>query len=116
MANVKPIKYDKVLTLKVDDEILTKIDFIAKETGKKRSEIIRDLITKKDIKITTNNSTKRDDKKLLYELNKIGNNINQIAYILNVANNQDFLDDVDYKNILEQLQLLNIQLKQTLQL
>ena len=59
------------------------LEMKAKLAGKTKSEFIRDLIVLSEVKERTILKDK-NFRKMLYELNRIGNNINQIAYNSNL--------------------------------
>lgn len=48
--------------------------------------------------------------KLVFQTNKIGNNLNQIAFNLNVANQKNNLDNTNYQELLSQLIYIELQL------
>ena len=68
------------------DEEVAILENKAKEQGLSKTEYIREIILYSEIK--ENNRKVLSDKKftkLLYEINRIGNNINQIAYNSNLV-------------------------------
>lgn len=75
------------LEKKCDELKITKTDFI--------STLIFDTKIKKD--------TSKDSLKYLNAINKIGNNINQIARLLNSKNLKNEIADDDYSNLLDKL-------------
>lgn len=74
-------------------------------SNKNVSAFLRDNIIEKKAEVSNPINTK-DLAKLLGSANKIGNNLNQIAHTLNIANNANKLDDVKYESILDQLIIL----------
>lgn len=75
------------LEKKCDELKITKTDFV--------SSLIFDTKIKKD--------NSKDSLKYLNAINKIGNNINQIARLLNTKNLKNELKDDDYSNLLDKL-------------
>lgn len=71
--------------IRLFDEEKKILEMKAAEQGMSRTEYIRDLILFGEVK-TTKKKILTDEKfkKLLYEINRIGNNINQIAYNSNL--------------------------------
>lgn len=74
----------------------------AKASGKSISEYIRELIATSEVKP----SKSKDYGRLLGAVNIIGNNINQIARNLNIANKQGALADENYDELLNVLLLI----------
>lgn len=68
------------------DEEVAILENKAKEQGLSKTEYIREIILYSEIK-ENNRKVLSDEKftKLLYEINRIGNNINQIAYNSNLV-------------------------------
>ena len=57
----------------------------AEAQGLSKTDYVREIILYGDVKVTKKNILSDDNfKRLLYELNRIGNNINQIAYNSNL--------------------------------
>lgn len=77
---VRTIKYSLYL-LEEESALLTKNAF---EFGLSKSDYIRKLILYGGMTVRPYALKEEDNRKLIYELNKIGNNINQIAYNTNV--------------------------------
>ena len=99
IAYVAKLKYDKThirKTLRFSDDEFTKIQATLNEHNLTFSEFARSAILKKKIKTNLT-------KDLLYEVNKVGNNLNQIAKKVN--------QDTDRKNLLIQLIEIQNQLK-----
>ena len=98
---------DKQINIRVDENVFNLLEFKSKAININKSEFIIKAIIDSDIKI--------DNSKNLLELinaiNKIGNNINQIAKNLNIANNSDKLESVNYNNLLDKLIIIEAQLK-----
>lgn len=100
----------KLITLRISEELDNMLTLKSAAANKNRSDYLRDSISKSNISIDTS----KDIRLMLGSVNKIGNNINQIAHNLNIANNSNKLDDVNYNNILDKLTIIEYQLKEIL--
>jgi len=100
---------DRMLRIRLTDELYNMLSFKAEASNKTMSEYIRELINNSEVK-----SSNKNYGALLGAINKIGNNVNQIAHNLNIANNANKLDEVDYDNILTSLLLIEQNLKSIL--
>ena len=92
---------DNRVTIRLSDEQYKALLIKAEASNKKISEYIRDTIVNSEVKA----DTKKDYIYLIGAVNKIGNNLNQIAYNLNYARNRNKIDDIDYDNLLASLLL-----------
>jgi len=92
---------DNRVTIRLSDEQYKALLIKAEASNKKISEYIRDTIVNSEVK-----ANEKDYIYLIGAINKIGNNLNQIAYNLNYARNKDKLDDIDYDNLLASLLLI----------
>ena len=101
---------DKVITIRLSNELHNMLTLKASAVNKTTSEFMRDAITKTQIK--TDNS--KNIGKLIGTINRFGNNINQIAHILNSAKQSGKIDDIDYKHILNNLTIIQYNLTQQL--
>ena len=71
--------------IRLFDEEVEILENKAKIQGLSKTEYIREIILYSEIKDTKRNILSDENfKKLLYEINRIGNNINQIAYNSNL--------------------------------
>ncbi len=98
---------EKTISLRLTNELYNLLQFKAAASKISASDYIRQSITQSDIKV--NNS--KDIFALIGSVNKVGNNINQIAHTLNIANKNNNLNDIDYNNIIDSLLLIEYQLK-----
>lgn len=100
---------NKMITLRLTEELDAELSFKSSLLKIDRSEFLRQSITNTVI------SAKLDTKELaalIESLNKIGNDISQIASVLNVANIEETLEDIGYENLLNQLILIRAQLRE----
>lgn len=100
----------KQLNIRVTEEIYNMLQLKSKASNMTATDYIITSINQSDIKI----DNRKDIGKLIGSVNKVGNNINQIAHNLNIANNSNKLDDVNYNNILDKLTIIEYQLKEVL--
>ena len=77
-------KRKNLFTLRLFDEELAILDAKADEAGMNKSDFLRNMILFGAAHERTAFS-KEDSKALIYELNRIGNNINQLAYLSNAS-------------------------------
>lgn len=101
---------DKTITIRLSDELYNMLQIKASASNMNTSDYIRTSINDSDIKV----DNRKDIGKLIGSINKVGNNINQIAHNLNIANNSNKLDDINYNNILDKLTIIEYQLKEVL--
>lgn len=70
----------KKVSFRLPDDELKYIDKVAEKSGKTRSECIRQLLlSTKEKEVLESKEHYQLNKELIYEINKIGNNINQIV-------------------------------------
>lgn len=94
---------NKTITLRLTEELDAELSFKSSLLNLDRSEFLRQAITNTVI------SAKLDTKELatlIASLNKIGNDISQMASVLNISNIEGTLEDIDYENLLNQLILI----------
>lgn len=97
---------EKSISFRLSDELFMELEFKAKSCNLKPSEYLRQSIS--NIHIKENNS--KDVQLVLGSINRIGNNINQIAKVLNIANNSNKLSDINYDNIIDKLVIIEEQM------
>ena len=96
----------RLISFRFDEEIIKTLDLKSKAVNMNRTEYITKAIIDSDIQVDNS----RDIGRVIGSINKIGNNINQIAKNLNVARNENKLNEVDYNNILDRLIAVEYQL------
>lgn len=89
-------------------ELFVELVIKAKSLNMSNSEYLRSTICNTELNYKTN---EKDFGYLIGALNKIGNNINQIARNLNVARNEQTLNQVDYDDLMNQLIIINSEIK-----
>jgi len=100
----------KLISIRLSEEVIKTLEFKSKAININKTAYITKSILDSDIK--ADNS--RDIRSLLNAINKIGNNINQIAHTLNIANKNDNLKDVKYDDLLNQMIIIEHHLKDIL--
>jgi len=98
-------KKTKQINVRLTQQQFDLLTLKAKESGKTASAFLIESLDKPVIEKSKPTNTK-DLSKLLGSINKIGNNLNQIAHTLNIANSSNKLDDINYEDILNQLIIL----------
>ena len=101
---------DRQINIRMNKDILNILELKANAANMSKTEYITRAILDSYIKVDNS----KDISKLIGSVNKIGNNINQIARNLNIANKQDKLDDINYDNILDKLIIIQYQLNEIL--
>lgn len=101
---------DKVVTLRLTDELNNMLEFKAVSAGMTKSDYLRNFINGSNVSFNDS----KDIAKLLAGINKVGNNLNQIAHVLNIANKSDNLNDIDYDIIKDDLLIIKHQMNELL--
>ena len=95
----------KRIEIRVDEEFLQNIINIKiKDSGLSQSEFLRQSLSQGKVVV------KKDYNNLATQVRKCGVNINEIAYVLNVANLKNALNNYDYQALLFELKLIQNQL------
>ena len=106
-------KKDKILKIRYSEEEYNEVfEFVKNDTKFKNvSEYVRYLIknSKKDGK---EDECEGDMQELSYHLSRIGNNLNQLAYILNKANLENKVDDKLIEEMTKELMYINVNLNE----
>lgn len=96
------------VTVRLTDELYTELLIKSRSLNMTNSDYLRNSIMNTKINYQTNDI---DYGYLIGAVNKIGNNINQIAHNLNIARNQKELNNQDYDDLLNQLLIINSNMK-----
>ena len=97
---------DITIKIRLTEELNNMLIFKSKAVNTNKSEYLRMLINSSDIKV--DNSKDKSD--IIKAVSKVGNNINQIAYVLNKANLNNELNKVDYDNLSDKLSIIEYML------
>lgn len=104
------MKKQKTITTRLTVELFNILQDKSALCNMNASDYIRHSITQSSVK----KDTSKDISSMLCSVNRVGNNINQMAKNLNIANNNSSLNDVDYENILDKLIIIEYQLSEIL--
>ena len=92
-------KLNKVVVFRLSEEDYDRYQNKVLSSGYTASQYFRDAV----LDNKTNILKKDDVLKMLYHLRKIGNNINQLAYRVNLDNFEGKVSDETYRSVLEGL-------------
>lgn len=98
------------ITIRLDNTTHETLINKANASNRNISEFIRNAILTTQISV---NNTK-DKGKLIGAINRVGNNINQIAHNLNIAKQNNDLKNVDYETIINQLYIIETSINKIL--
>lgn len=96
------------VTIRLSDELFAELLIKAQSLNMTVSDYVRGTICNTELNYRTN---EKDFGYLIGAINRVGNNINQIAHNLNIARNEQSLDQVDYEDIMNQLIIINSEIK-----
>ena len=89
---------------RISKELKDLLNSKSQEANMNSSEFLRQLILSSQINIKATN--KKDIKELIWNVNKIGVNINQLAYALNYSIEANKLDNYSYINLTNKLLII----------
>lgn len=89
---------------RISKELKDLLNSKSQEANMNSSEFLRELILSSQINIKATN--KKDIKELIWNINKIGVNINQLAYALNYSIEIKKLDNYSYQNLANRLLII----------
>lgn len=89
---------------RISKELKDLLNSKSQEANMNSSEFLRELILSSQINIKATN--KKDLKELIWNVNKIGVNINQLAYALNYSIEIKKLDNYSYQNLANRLLII----------
>jgi hypothetical protein len=95
---------EKRIEIRVTEDFFQKFDQTVKGTGLKRPEFFKQIFYQGKVVV------KKDYTNLATQVRKVGVNVNELAYILNIANQKKALDSYDYQSLLIELKLILSQL------
>ena len=105
--NVKKIpktKASKRIELRVTDEFFQDLNSKIEDSGLSKADYFRHILSQGKVVV------KKDYNVLAMQVKKCGVNLNEIAYVLNVANLKNELNNQDYQALLIELKLIQNQL------
>ena len=95
---------DKRIEIRVSEEFFEDLNSKIQDSGLKKAEYFRYTLSQSKVVV------KKDYKNLATQVRKCGVNLNEIAYVLNVANLKNALNNHDYQALLVELKLIQNQL------
>lgn len=101
---VKKQNKSKRIEIRVDEEFLEDLNSKIKDSGLKKVDYFRYTLAQGKVVV------KKDYNNLAIQVRKCGINLNEIAYVLNVANLKNALNNYDYQALLVELKLIQNQL------
>jgi len=96
------------IVVRLTDELYTELLIKSQSLNMTISDYIRGTICNTELNYQTN---EKDFGYLIGAINRVGNNINQIAHNLNIARNEQSLNQFDYEDLMNQLIIINSEIK-----
>jgi hypothetical protein len=97
-------KVSKRIELRVTEEFFQDLNLKIQHSGLSQSEFLRQSLSQGKVVV------KKDYNILAMQIRKVGVNINELAFVLNVANLKNALNNYDYQALLIELKLIQNQL------
>jgi len=94
----------KIISLRLSENEFEQIKSEAEKLGYTKSDFIRSILFKKNRCL----KNKKNTKKILFELNRIGNNLNQIAKYVNTFKTIDNFVKFNIDEILKELKKIDV--------
>ena len=94
----------KRIEIRVSDEFSQDLNLKIKDSGLKKAEYFRQILSEGKVVV------KKDYNSLATQVRKCGVNLNEIAFVLNVANLKNALNMYDFQALLIELKLIQNQL------
>ena len=98
------MREDKRNEIRDDEELCQNLNSKIQDSGLKKAEYFRYILSQGKVVV------KKDYNSLATQVRKCGVNINEIAYVLNVANLKNALNNYDYQALLIELKMIQNQL------
>ncbi|EAW9501218.1 molybdopterin-guanine dinucleotide biosynthesis protein MobC [Salmonella enterica] len=96
-------KKDRVVAFRLSQSEFTKFEEKLVVSEMSKSEFFREVFLNSNVNITVKGAPSKELKNLVFIYNKASNNINQIAYKLNLAHQMGRISDSLYIRILNRL-------------
>jgi hypothetical protein len=107
------MKKEELFKFRISKDLKDLLELKSQNANMSASEFLRQFISSSNINIKTNN--KKELKELLWNINKIGTNINQLSHSLNYSIQMEKLDSYNYKNLINKLAIIESQLDSILE-
>ena len=98
------VSKDKRIEIRVTEDFFQEFDQTVKATCLKRPDFFEQIFYQGKIVV------KKDYNNLAIQVRKVGVNINEVAFVLNISNLKNALNDYDYQALLVELKLIQNQL------
>lgn len=99
------VSKDKRIEIRVTEDFFQEFDQAVKSTGLKRPDFFTQIFYQCKVVVV-----KKDYNNLATQVRKCGVNINEIAFVLNISNQKNALNNYDYQALLIELKLIQNQL------
>lgn len=93
----------KRIEIRVSDEFFQDLNSKIHGSGLKKADYFRQILSQGKV-------VKKDYNSLAIQVRKVGINLNEVAFVLNVANKKEALNIYDYQALLVELKLIQNQL------
>ncbi|RZV12750.1 hypothetical protein D3M61_11385 [Aliarcobacter butzleri] len=103
MFFMKKQNKSKRIEIRVSDEFSQDLNSKIHDSGLKKADYFRQILSQGKV-------VKKDYSSLAIQVRKVGININEVAFVLNVANKKEALNIYDYQALLVELKLIQNQL------
>ena len=94
----------KRIELRVTEEFFQTLSSKIQDSGLKKADYFRQILSQSKVVV------KKDYNNLATQVRKVGINLNEVAFVLNVANLKNALNNYDYQALLVELKLIQNQL------
>ena len=94
----------KRIEIRLTEELFSNLNSKIQGSGLSQSEFLRQSLSQGKVIV------KKDYNNLALQVHKVGVNLNEVAFVLNVANLKNTLNNYDYQALLTELKLIQNQL------
>ena len=98
------IKASKRIEIRVSEEFFQDLNSKIQNSGLSKSDYFRHILSQGKVVV------KKDYNSLATQVRKVGINLNEVAFVLNVANKKNALNMYDFQELLLELKLIHNQL------
>ena len=95
---------DKRIEVRVTDDFFKDLELKIEDSGLKKAEYFRQILSQGKVIV------KKDYNSLATQVRKVGINLNEVAFVLNLANKKNALNMYDFQELLLELKLIYNQL------
>ena len=101
---MKKLNKTKRIEVRITDDFFKDLELKIEDSGLKKAEYFRYILSQNKIVV------KKDYNSLATQVRKVGINLNEVAFVLNVANKKNALNMYDFQELLLELKLIHNQL------